>query len=71
MGIQGTAPAWSASRRQAWEGRQAMVALTVITALFLVESIIAVIPGALPASLNAPLFNLLLNLFVVVHALSL
>lgn len=48
-----------------------MVALTVITALFLVESIIAVIPGALPASLNAPLFNLLLNLFVVVHALSL
>jgi uncharacterized membrane protein len=62
---------WCAGRRPAWEGRQATVALTAITALFLVESVIAVIPGALPASLNAPLFNLLLNLFVIVHALSL
>ena len=32
---------------------------------------IALIPGALPAELNAPLFNLLLNAFVIVHALTL
>lgn len=70
MGTQVSEKSWLVGRRPAWEGRQAAITLTVITALFLIESVIAVIPGALPASLNAPLFNLLLNLFVIVHALS-
>lgn len=63
--------AWAAGRRPAWQGRQAAITIAVITALFLIESVIAVIPGALPAELNAPFFNLLLNAFVIVHALSL
>ena len=62
---------WSAGRRPAWQGRQAAITITAITALFLVESAIALIPGALPAELNAPLFNLLLNAFVIEHALTL
>lgn len=70
VSIQVSEKSWSAGRRPAWEGRHAAITLMVITALFLIESVIAVIPGALPASLNAPLFNLLLNLFVIVHALS-